>query len=227
MSFDPDRVDTLTFDSYGTLVDVATVETSLAEVPGMADPEPVSNHWRARSLMYTMIANAIDAYQPFYDLNRAALEHALETFGIDTDEAEREVVLEAYHDLDVFDDVRDGMARLGDDYDLYVLSNGNPAMLDSMVEGAEIGDLLEDAISADEVETFKPAAEFYRHAAARTGTPIDRIAHVCGPFFDVYGAMNAGMQAVRVDRGETPWDGFAGEPDLTVADFHELADELH
>jgi 2-haloacid dehalogenase len=226
MTFDSDRVETLTFDSYGTLVDVAAVETALAEVEGVADPEPVSNHWRSRSLMYTMVANAIDAYQPFYELNRAALTHALAAHGIETDAAERDAVLETYHELDVFDDVRDGITELAETYDCYVVSNGNPEMLSSMVDEAGIGGVIEGTISADEVETFKPDTEIYRHAAARTGTPIDRIAHVCGPFFDVYGAMNAGMQAVRVARGTTPWDGFAGQPDLTVGDFHELADEL-
>lgn len=226
MTFDPDRVETLTFDSYGTLVDVAAVEAALAEVEGVTDPEPVSNHWRSRSLMYTMVANAVDAYQPFYELNRAALTHALAAHGIETDAAERDAVLETYHELDVFDDVRDGITELAETYDCYVVSNGNPEMLSSMVDEAGIGGVIEGTISADEVETFKPDAGIYRHAAARTGTPIDRIAHVCGPFFDVYGAMNAGMQAVRVARGTTPWDDFAGQPDLTVADFHELADEL-
>ena len=226
MTFDPDRVETLTFDSYGTLVDVAAVETALAEVEGVTDPEPLSNHWRSRSLMYTMVANAIDAYQPFYELNRAALTHALAAHGVETSPAERDAVLETYHDLDVFPDVADGIAELAESYDCYVLSNGNPEMLASMVEAADIGDVIEDTISADEVGTFKPDAEIYRHAAARTGTPIDRIAHVCGPFFDVYGAMNAGMQAVRVARGTTPWDGFAGDPDVTVADFYGLAEEL-
>jgi 2-haloacid dehalogenase len=226
MTFDPDRVETLTFDSYGTLVDVQAVEDALAELDGVTDPAPVSNLWRARSLMYTMVANAIDAYQPFYELNRAALTYALAAHGVETTPAERDAVLETYHDLRVFDDVRDGMARLADAYDLYVVSNGNPEMLDSMVEAAEIGDLLADTISADEVGTFKPDAELYRHAAARTGTPVDRVAHVCAPFFDVYGAMHAGMQGVRVARGDEPWDGFAGQPDLTVDDFHALADEL-
>jgi 2-haloacid dehalogenase len=95
-------------------------------------------------------------------------------------------------------------------------------MLDSMVDHADIGDLLVDTVSAHEVETFKPNADLYRHAAARTGTAIDRTAHVSAAWFDVLGAQHAGMQGVWVDRGKVPWDGFAGDPDLTVASFHEL-----
>lgn len=225
MSFDPDRVSTLTFDSYSTIVDVDAVEAALAA--HVDDPEPVSRLWRARSLEYTFVGNHVDAYQPFYAMNRDALEHALAAHGVDLDEDEREAILETYHDLDVFDDVRDGIERLRDGgYDCYVVSNGNPEMLDSMVEGAEIGDLLEDTISADEIETFKPDPEIYRHAAGRTGTPIDGIAHVAAGWFDVQGAMHAGMQGVWADRKGSPWDPLDGDPDLTIETFHDLADEL-
>ena len=62
MPFDSERVTTVTFDSYSTLVDVDTAETVLAD--HVDDPEPVSWLWRARSLEYTFVANQIDAYHP-------------------------------------------------------------------------------------------------------------------------------------------------------------------
>jgi 2-haloacid dehalogenase len=225
MAFDPERVSTVTFDSYSTLVDVDAVEAALAErVP---DPEAVSTLWRERSLAYTFVANAIDAYQPFYAMNRDALEHALAAHGVDLPEAECEAILETYHDLDVFEDVRAGIERLHDGgYPCYVVSNGNPEMLDSMVDGAAIDDLLEDTVSADEIGTFKPDAALYRHAAARTGTPIEGIAHVSAGWFDVLGAIHAGMQGVWVDRKGRPWDAFGDEPTLVIEDFFELADAL-
>jgi 2-haloacid dehalogenase len=226
MSFDSGRVSTVTFDSYSTLVDVDAAERALEErVP---DPEPVSRLWRSRSLAYTFVANQIDAYQPFYEMNRDALQYALDASGADLSTEARDEILAVYHELDVFDDVRDAIERLqGAGYDCYVVSNGNPEMLDSMVEHADIGDLVEDTISADEVETFKPAAELYRHAAERTGTPIEEIAHATAGWFDVLGAQHAGMQGVRVDRKGAPWEPFAGvDPDLTVETLHGLADEL-
>ena len=225
VGFDTDRVQTVTFDSYSTLVDVEAARTALAErVP---DPEPVSRLWRTRSLAYTFIANQIDAYQPFYEMNRDALQYALDSYGVDISTEERDEILAVYHELDVFDDVREGVERLVDGgYDCYVISNGNPEMLDSMVEHADIGDLLTDTISADEVETFKPAAEIYRHGAARTGTPIDQMAHVTAGYFDVLGAQRAGMQGVWLNRKSRPWETFGGDPALTVDSIHDVADEL-
>jgi 2-haloacid dehalogenase len=225
MTFAPDRVRTITFDSYSTLVDVEAAEKALAD--RVADPGPVSDLWRARSLEYTFVANHTDAYKPFYEMNRDALQYALDVFGVDLSTEERDAILSVYHELDVFADVRDGIERLRDaGYPCYVVSNGNPEMLASMVEHAGIGDLLEDTISADEVETFKPDAELYRHAAARTGTPIEMIVHVTAGWFDVMGAQHAGMQSVWVNRKDQPWEAFDGEPDLTIETFHELADAV-
>lgn len=225
MAFDPGRVETVTFDSYSTIVDVDAAEQALAARVG--DPEPVSKLWRARSLMYTFVGNDIAAYEPFYEINRHALAYALAAHGIDIPEREREEILAVYHALDVFEDVREGMERLGEaGYPCYVVSNGNPEMLASMVKHAGIEGLLADTISADEVGTFKPDAEIYRHAAARTGTPIDRIAHATAGWFDVMGAQHAGMQGVWVDRKDTPWEPFGPEPDLTVKSFFDLADAL-
>ncbi len=225
MSFDADRVTTVTFDSYSTLVDVDAAERALGEYTD--DPASVSSLWRTRSLEYSIVSNHIDAYKPFYEMNRDGLQYALDAHDLDVTEDERDEILSVYHELDVFDDVREGIERLRDGgYDCYVVSNGNPEMLDSLVEHADIGGLVEDTISADEVETFKPDAEIYRHGAARTGTPIDEVAHVAAGWWDVQGAMHAGMQGVWIDRKSQPWEPFDGQPDLTVETIHELADEL-
>ena len=225
MSFDPAEVETITVDSYGTLVDPFAVERALANHVDQVNP--IAEQWRSRSIRYTMVSNFTDSYQTFYEMNRDALRFALEAHGSELSDETIEDILSTYHELDPFDDVRDGLERLTDaGYDVYVLSNGNPEMLESMVETAEIGSLIADTISAHEIRTFKPAVDIYRHAAGRTGTPIESIAHVAGPTFDVQGAMHAGMQGVWIDRGNGVRDPFGDDPDLTVETFYELADEF-
>lgn len=225
MAFDAERVSTVTFDSYSTLVDVEAAQTALAE--RVADPEPVSRLWRARSLEYTMVANFVDAYQPFYEVNRDALRYALDAAGGDVSPAERDEILAVYHELDVFDDVRESVGRIrAAGYDCYVLSNGNPEMLSSLVEHADIADPVVDTISADEIELFKPHTALYRHAAGRADTPVDEVVHATALWFDVMGAQHAGMQGVRVDRKGDPWEPFGPEPDRTVGGLEELADAL-
>jgi 2-haloacid dehalogenase len=227
MSFAPDRVEVLTFDSYSTVVDVDSAESALDEhLPADVPTEQLSNLWRAHSITYTLVANHLDTYDTFYEYNRQALTHALETFGVEAPEGTRDEILAVYMDLDVFTDVEDGMARLADEYDCYIVSNGDPAMLDAMVQVAGVEEYVADTISADEVETYKPAASLYEHAAERAGTDVEAVAHTSAGWFDVQGAANAGMQGVWVNRDDDPWVRFDGEPDLEVGSFHDLADEL-
>ncbi len=225
MGFDAEQVTTLSFDSYSTIVDVEAATAALSDYTD--DAESVSNLWRTRSLSYAMHSTLVDTYQPFYEMLRDALDYALAANNIDISEDECDEVLSVYHELDVFEDVRGGLERIVDGgYDCYVLSNGNPEMLDSLVEHADIEDLVEDTISADEVQKYKPAPEPYRHAAARMGTPIGDIAHVAAGWWDIRGALHAGMKGIRADRKGLPWGPYDGEPDLTIETFDELADEL-
>lgn len=225
MGFDPDTVSTLTFDSYSTIVDVEAATAALSDHTD--DAKSVSTRWRSRSLNYAMHSALVDAYQPFYEMLRDALDYALAAHDIDISEDERDDVLSVYHNLDVFEDVYDGLERLTDSgYNCHILSNGNPEMLDSLVEQADIGEFIKSTISADEVRVYKPAPEPYRQAAARTGTPIGEIAHVAAGWWDVRGALHAGMRGVRIDRKGLPWGPYDDTPDLTIETFLDLADEL-
>jgi 2-haloacid dehalogenase len=230
---DLNRIETVTFDSYTTLVDVYSQADVLAEkVDGIEDPEFVSRVWRARNMMYTVLANDINAYRPFYEIQGLSLRFALESFGYDVPEDVRKDIRQTvYKDqIVVFDDVQPAMERIADlGYDQYVISNGDPDMLDHMIEQAGINDVIEDTISADEVETFKPEVEIYRHSAGRTGTPINDILHISGGTMrDVWGAKNAGMQTAWLNREEKhyPIEHLGSYPDMTITTIHELADEL-
>ncbi|NHN46757.1 haloacid dehalogenase type II [Halostella sp. JP-L12] len=225
MALNRDAVEAIAFDSYGTLVDPGSVTGELAE--HVDDPDRVAERWRTRSLEYAFVGTAIGEYDTFYEMNRHALRYALHSVDAEVSEDEREAILEAYHDLDVFDDVRPGMERLVDaGYDCYVLSNGNPEMLDSMIETVDIGDLIEGYVSADEIERFKPVPEIYEHAADRIGVPTGNVLFVAAGWWDVPGALRAGMQGVWVNRQDTVWGPYEVEPDLTIDSFEELADEL-
>ncbi len=227
MSFDPDAVEAIAFDSYGTLVDVSAVAEPLSEYVDDYDPELVARLWRERSLSYAIVGNAVGEYDSFYEMNRHALKYALETVGADVGEDERESILETYHDLPVFDDVHDGIERLRDaGYDPYIVSNGSEDMLESLLEYADLGDLIVETVSADAVERFKPDSDIYAHAADEIGTPIEAIAFVAAGWWDVPGGINAGMQGIWINRQDTIWGPYEMDPDLTIESFHDLADEL-
>lgn len=228
-----DDIETITVDSYTTLVDVGSQADVLEEhVPAIEDGDPVSRRWRNQYIQYSMIANDIDEYRPFWELIGQGLEYALEASGYDVsadvrDRIRREVYEER---LTVFDDVTDGIERLVEaGYEVSILSNGDPEMLEHLVAAADIEDVIARTISADEIETYKPDSAIYRHAAARVGTPIDGILHVSGGSMrDVWGAKHAGMRAAWLDRPsqDTTRERLGRDPDVVVESFHDLADRL-
>ena len=225
MTFEADRVRTLTIDSYSTVVDFRAAARALDG--RVEDPEAVAAVWRERSLTYGSMSNSLGGYEPFREMLDHALEYALAVHDEDLSSDVREEVLNGYDSLPEFDDVRPGLERLTEaGYDVYVLSNGSPGMLSSMVANAGIADLIADEISVDEVGKYKVHPEVYRHAAARTGTSVREIAHASAGWFDAVGAMNVGMQGVWMNRSDAPPETWGPAPDLTVASFTDLADAL-
>jgi len=225
MTFDPDAVSTVTFDSYSTLVDVGTTIEALAE--HVDDPVGVGRTWRIQSLIYAFCCDAMDRYEPFWNLCEHALDYALADHGVDLPAETRRELMDVYHDLDTFEDVRPGVERLVEGgYDCYVISNGNQEMLETMVEAAGIADLVGDIISAGDVESYKPAPAIYEEAVRRTGTDPEHIAHATAGLLDVQGGKNVGMQGVWLNRHGRPLSRFGADPDAELPTIHALADEL-
>jgi len=225
MALDTDRIEAVTFDSFSTLVDVDSTATAVEEY--VDEPVRFAREWHARAVTYGMVANYVDAYETYYDLHRDALEYLLAAEGVAVSDDELDEMTAVYHEMEPFGDVRDGLNDLGDaGYDVGIVSNGDPPMLDSLVGVADIEDALAATVSADEIERHKPAVDLYEHAADRLGADPRAVAHVSNGQFDVQGAMHAGMQGVWIDRQGAPLDPFGPDPDMVVESIDELAAAL-
>jgi 2-haloacid dehalogenase len=225
MGLDSDAIDAVAFDSFGTLVDVDSSREALTEHTD--DPAAVADVWRRQAVLYSILANFFHEYETYYDCHRMGLEYASELFDLGLTPAEIERINQVYYDLEPFDDVRPVLRSLVEaGYDCYVLSNGDPEMLDAMIDTLSVGDLLSDVVSAEEIRTFKPHTKLYRHAAERASVPVERMVHVSAAMIDTQGAQNAGMQGVWIDRTGQPAHPYGPTPDLEIESLHALSDEL-
>lgn len=223
MSLDRERSKTITFDSYSTLVDPRSAGRVLEEY--VDDPEAVASEWHSLAVQYATVANDVDTYRTYYDLHAHALAALLESRGYDLTDREIRELTDVYYDLDPFNDVRRALERLHDaGYPLAILSNGDPDLLESLVETTDTGDLIETTISAEEIRTFKPEAALYEHAADRLDTPIEDVLHVGAGWGDMMGCTHAGMQGAWVNRHDSPWPRFDGDPTIVVDSLDHLAD---
>lgn len=225
-----DSLDVLTFDLYGTVVDMQTglteaVTPFLAAKGWQGRPSAFVTWWRRTHFENSMIDALLDrGHTPYREIGRRAVSYTLERAGISFTRAEAEALVAAIERLRPFPDVAEALGRLSTRYRLVVLSNGDPDMLEHARPylGFEFGRM----ISIAEAGYFKPHAATYRKAAEILGTEIGRIMHVANHPFDCVGAKATGMQAAFVNRRGRPFGETPYQPDLVVPDFASLADAL-
>jgi 2-haloacid dehalogenase len=216
----------LAFDMYGTLVDPADISRRLERyLPEQA--HRLAEVWRRKQLEYTFRLAAMERYQDFEQVTRKALDYALATVGRELAPEQKDDLIERYNDLERFSDVEPGLERLKEaGHAMIVFSNGAPHMLEALMDSAELRPYFQGFVSVDEVKTYKPAPETYRHAAWRLGRPIGEVRLVSSNPFDVIGAEAAGMKSAWVDRSGGLFDTLGPPPEIVVGTLTELADAL-
>jgi FMN hydrolase / 5-amino-6-(5-phospho-D-ribitylamino)uracil phosphatase len=123
--------------------------------------------------------------------------------------------------VELFDDARPALEFLAARYPLVSISNGN-ADLDRV----GIAQYFRAAISAREFGVGKPDPRIFHAAAGAVDlTPEDMLHVGDDATLDALGAMNAGMQAVWVNRSDHMWP-HEQQPHMTMAVLTELCDLL-
>jgi 2-haloacid dehalogenase len=150
-----------------------------------------------------------------------------EVEGVELGDEDREALREGMASLPAHPDVRPGLERLrAAGVRLATLTNSTAEVGEAQLGAANLRDLFEAALSADDAGRLKPAPEPYVHAAERLGVSVGELRLVAAHAWDVSGALAAGASAAFVARPGKVLDPLAAPPDLVVADLRELADRL-
>jgi 2-haloacid dehalogenase len=220
----------LVFDIFGTLVDWRSGVAEAFRASGVdADPEELADDWRAR--YRPILAEVNDGSRPwgnFDELHLETLADLATERGLDLGPGERGRLVDAWHRLDPWPDVRSGLEALRLHHVTAALSNGHVALL---VDLARHGDLRFDCLlSAELAHAYKPAPEVYRTAARLLGVEPGQLMMVAAHPWDLQGARDAGLRTGFVRR---PLEYGVGSPEPAnpgaeeaVADLHELAGRL-
>ena len=225
-----DTVRVLTFDLYGTVVDMQTGLTQAVapylEAKGWSGrPGAFVTWWRRTHFEHSMIDALIDrGHTPYREIGRRALTLTLERAGVPHTQDEVRGLVAEIERLRPFDDVVPALQRLRTRYRLAILSNGDPDMLENA--RPHIGFPFDDYISIAAAGYFKPHAATYRTAGEILGTELPRILHVANHAFDCIGAQAAGMKGCFVNRRRRPYEETPYPPTLVVESFTALADAL-
>ena len=132
-----------------------------------------------------------------------------------------DVFFAARQRVDLFDDARPGLEFLAARWPLVSISNGN-----ADVERVGLAGFFRVAISAREFGVGKPDPRIFHAAAGAVDLTPDAVLHIGDDAtLDALGAMNAGMQAAWMNRGDHMWP-HEQQPHATIASLTELCELL-
>ena len=214
----PTPIRAFVFDAYGTLYDVHSLIT-LAEELAPKQGAVLSQVWRTKQLEYTWLSALMApgrARADFETLTARALDYAVAQLMIPLAEDERRKLLAAYRTLAPFADAAETLAKLAP-RPRVILSNGTLAMLRPLVAQSPLAPHLDDILSVDAAQTYKPAPAVYRLAVDRLQLPAEAIAFVSANGWDAAGAKAFGFTTFWINRQGLPIERHAAEPDFAVA----------
>jgi 2-haloacid dehalogenase len=209
------------FDAYGTLFDVGSPVRRHAGRIGERSG-PLSDLWRAKQLEYSWVLSLSGVYRNFETITGDALDHALASLDL-KDETLRADLLSAWRAPECYEDAALALARLKSaGAKLAILSNGTPAMLESAVTAAQIGQHFDAVLSVDRLERFKTDPECYRLATRYFSCNASEISFQSSNRWDIAGASIFGFHTVWVNRrGQADeYPGFG--PDRVIRDLSGL-----
>lgn len=230
----------LAFDVFGTVVDwrtsIARESTGFLAAIGLGDCDPAAfaDAWRAQYIAAMIgMRKSGREFVPLDALHREMLENALRERGADPAMLDQGLLADwnrAWHRLDPWPDVAEGLARLKTRFPIVTLSNGNVALLMNMARRAG---LPWDAILGAEVSGFyKPDPRAYLRTAELLGIAPGELCLVAAHHGDLAAARASGLQCAYVDRPQEY--GGAPAPDAhheqawewSAASFTDLAKML-
>ncbi|MGE0117208.1 MAG: haloacid dehalogenase type II [Dongiaceae bacterium] len=219
-------IDACVFDAYGTLFDVNSAAARCRAALGN-EADAFSATWRRKQLEYSWLRSLMGTYADFWQITGDALDYACERHGIGDPET-RARLLESYRQLNAYPEVGDMLTAIrAVGLKTAILSNGAPAMLQSAIDSAGIGGLLDQVLSVAAVGIYKPHPQVYRLAVDGLGVAANRICFLSANGWDIAGAAQFGFRAVWINRGSEPRERLPAGPALELRDLGRLPRIVH
>ena len=199
------------FDAYGTLFDIAAAAAHCKDDLG-DNMAPLAALWRDKQIAYSWHRSLTGDYIPFWQITQDGLDYALAALGLDGDPALRQKLLDLYFKLDAYPEVPAMLKTLKDaGLKTAILSNGSPEMLKAAVDNAGIGNVLDEALSVEDLGIFKPHFSVYQMAVDRLGVEAKRVCFMSSNGWDAAAAANFGFKVVWVNRFKQPTERLPGD----------------
>jgi 2-haloacid dehalogenase len=213
------------FDAYGTLFDFNSAVGKYRDRFG-DKADQVSALWRTKQLEYTWLRSLMRQHKDFWQVTQDALDYALDACGIAHRDLRNDLI-DAYLHLEPYSDVPETLRTLkSHGLRPAILSNGSPAMLEAAVKSSKLEDVIEAALSVEQVGVYKPDPRVYRLAEDSLKLRGEEIVFLSANAWDAVGAANAGLRVVWINRFGQRRERLPSQPDAVIKTLLDLPELL-
>ena len=153
------NIKAIIFDAYGTLFDVNSAAEKCKNNIG-EKWEGFANYWRTTQLEYTWLRSLMNRHKDFWQVTEESLDKSMMAFDINN--SMRKELLDLYKVLSPFKEVPEVLKTLKEkNYQLGILSNGTPTLLNELIESNNLKNIFDDVFSIEEVRIYKPNSKVY------------------------------------------------------------------
>ncbi|MBR8836696.1 MAG: haloacid dehalogenase type II [Stigonema ocellatum SAG 48.90 = DSM 106950] len=223
-----DRVEVLTFDCYGTLIDWESgMLSALQSILSVHNIQLDEN-----SILERFASFESQLEQGEYLKYRAVLQGVVEKFGqefgFSPTAAELNSLADSIQNWQPFSDTVEALKALKQRFKLAIISNIDDDLFAFSAQHLVVPfDLI---VTAEQVKSYKPSLQNFLLAIQRLGVSPEKILHVAGSIYhDIVPGKSLGLSTVWVNRrlgkeGSGAALPAQGQPDVEVPDLKTLAE---
>ncbi len=174
--------------------------------------------WRSRQFEYTWLRTLSRRYVDFRQITQEALVFAATATKLDLTADKRDRLMQTFLELKAWPDVAPALRDLkAKGIRMAFLANPTAKMFDAVIRNSGPEGLLEEHLSTDRVQAYKPDPRAYRMGLDAFGLAREEIAFAASASWDASGAKAFGYPAFWVNRAYLPAEVLGVAPDATGA----------
>ncbi len=162
-------------------------------------------------------------HKNFWQITEDSLDKSMKTFQID--HSMRNELLNLYKILPTFSEVPEVLKKLKErNYQLGILSNGTPDLLNQLVKSNSLDNIFDDIFSIEDVGIYKPDSKVYDMPIKKYKIKKDEVVFLSSNTWDVSGGGNYGYTSIWVNRNNNIFDNLDYKPKNEIKNLNQLLD---
>jgi 2-haloacid dehalogenase len=183
----------------------------------------VTRMWRSKQFEYCFLRSLTNHHRDFYKVTEDALVYTAGALKLELAPDTRERLLNAYLNMKPWPDTVEALRKLkAAGVRVITLANFSPQMLQANADHAGLTGLIDELLSTETNETFKPDPRAYALGMQSLNLEKDEVLFAAFGSWDAYGAKSFGYPTIWVNRFGLPREELGIAADRESKDMNGL-----